>query len=107
MKIWTFASLSENKNIDWNDVENNPNLFWSIDNLSRNSNINKEILFDNNLDWDIDNLSSNENIDLDFIHDNNELEWNWNKKLINSFNKNLNKDLLKHSKMKNLNLISY
>ena len=70
--------ISENPNITWEIIENNPDKDWSWMFISENPNITMEII-ENNPDknWDWYFISCNPNITWEIIENNPDKDWDW------------------------------
>ena len=77
-KPWNFQYLSENLNITWEIVRDNPDKHWDFSFLSFNSNITWEIVRDNpDKPWNFSYLSKNPNITWEIVRDNVYKPWNY------------------------------
>lgn len=88
---WNFGGLSENPNITWKIIQDNPDCNWSWYGLSINPNITPDIVTSNPLkveyreygqpkrtnEWHWGNLSQNPSIDIKFVKSNLDKKWNW------------------------------
>ena len=71
-------AISENPNITWNIIQNNPDKPWNWNYISINPNITLEIIQQNpNKPWKWHLLSNNPNITLEMIQANLDKPWDW------------------------------
>jgi hypothetical protein len=103
--------LSDNPNITWEIIQQNPDKDWNYEWLSSNPNITWEIIQENSdtlrfrgrNDWSYDWLSANPNITWEIIQENQDKPWNYDSLSKNTFNGrkyNWNKKLHKFYSLK-------
>ncbi len=85
-KPWNYRSLSENPNITWDIVLDNPNIEWNYQILSKNPNITWDIVKNNpNIEWNYSSMSRNPNITWDIVKNNPDIKWDYEQLLYNKF----------------------
>ena len=85
-KPWNWHYLSQNNNITWEIVQQNPDKPWSWDEIILNPNITMEIIQQNtDKPWRWDLLSTNPNITFDIINQNLDKPWDWDYLSTNPF----------------------
>ena len=78
LKIFDYCLLSENPNITWEIVQNNPDKPWTYSMLSQNPNITWEIIKNNsNKSWDYSLFSKNPNITWKIVQQNPDKPWSY------------------------------
>ena len=87
-KNWYNNLLSQNSNITWDIVQDNPDKDWCFFNLSKNPNITWEIVQANpDKDWRFHALSQNSNITWEIVKANPDKPWNYEKIFLNHIGK--------------------
>lgn len=75
---WIWKYISENINISWEYIQENPHLPWNWDHVIRNPNITLDIVTSTpQIEWKIKLLSGNPNLTIEFIKEHNDINWNW------------------------------
>ncbi len=74
---WEWEFLSKNKSLDWKIIKDNFDYPWSWYELSKNPNIKLEIIFENkDLPWVWEEVSKHPKLDPNLVLDNLDISWN-------------------------------
>ena len=75
---WIWYGISQNPNITWDIIINNPDKPWRWCGINQNPNITWDIIINNpDKPWDWNAFSFNKNISWNIIKDNPNKQWNW------------------------------
>ena len=84
--MWNWFGISQNSNITWKNICENPQLPWDWISVGENPNISWEIIRDNHTEcWGWLNISQNPNVTWEIINSNQDKPWRYDVLGLNSF----------------------